>query len=103
MPGLMTREAVLLFGGVALLVGIAFIADRVLRSRRHGFSIRLQLFFAIVGTSILATGVIGTIGPVSSTGVAARWVMRHRAYPVTIAKLVPIMKKNAFEPIVSIR
>lgn len=59
MPGLLTREAVLLFGGVAVLVGIAFVAGRVLRSRRHGVSIRLQLFFAIAGTSIMATGVIG--------------------------------------------
>lgn len=59
MPGLLTREAVLLFGGVAVLIIIAFVAGRVLRSRRHGFSIRLQLFFAIVGTSTLTTGVIG--------------------------------------------
>lgn len=59
MPGLLTREAVLLLSGVALLVGAAFVAGRVLRSRRHGISIRLQLFFAIVGTSTLATGVIG--------------------------------------------
>ncbi|MCA9540343.1 MAG: HAMP domain-containing protein [Myxococcales bacterium] len=59
MPGLASREAVLLFGGSVLLVGLAFIASRVLRSLRHGFSIRLQLFFAIVGTSLLATGVIG--------------------------------------------
>lgn len=59
MPGLLTREAVLLLSGVALLVGVAFVAGRVLRSRRHGISIRLQLFFAIVGTSTLATGVIG--------------------------------------------
>lgn len=59
MPGLLTREAVLLLSGVALLVGAAFVAGRVLRSRRHGISIRLQLFFAIVATSTLATGVIG--------------------------------------------
>ncbi|MCA9602253.1 MAG: hypothetical protein KC417_09525 [Myxococcales bacterium] len=56
---LASREAVLLFGGVALLVGLAFVASRVLRSLRHGFSVRLQLFFAILGTSLMATGVIG--------------------------------------------
>lgn len=59
MVGLLTREAVLLIAGVVLLIGAAFVAGRVLRSRRHGFSIRLQLFFAIATTSILATGVIG--------------------------------------------
>lgn len=59
MPGLLTREAVLLLGGVVLLIGAAFVAGRVLRSRRHGFSIRLQLFFAIATPSILATVVIG--------------------------------------------
>lgn len=59
MPGLLTREAVLLLGGVVLLIGAAFVAGRVLRSRRHGFSIRLQLFFAIATPSILATIVIG--------------------------------------------
>lgn len=58
MPGLLTREAVLLLGGLVVLIGAAFVAGRVLRSRRHGFSIRLQLFFAIATTSVLACGVI---------------------------------------------
>ena len=53
------REIVLLGGGLTLLVGFAFLASRVLRSFNHGFSIRLQLFFGIWATSLLATGVIG--------------------------------------------
>ncbi len=58
-PFLASREAALLVVGVVLLVGVAFVVSRVLRSLRHGFSIRLQLFFAILGTSLLASGVIG--------------------------------------------
>ena len=55
----MNREALILFGGITLLVGTAFVASRVLRAFRHGFSIRLQLFFAIWFPSMLATAVIG--------------------------------------------
>lgn len=59
MVGLMSREAVLLLGGITLLVGLAFVGSRVIRSLNHGISIRLQLFFAIWLTSLMATGVIG--------------------------------------------
>lgn len=59
MPGLVSREALLLFGGIALLLVVAFVFSRVLRSLRHGFSIRLQLFFAISLPSFMVTGVIG--------------------------------------------
>ncbi len=59
MPGLMSREAALLLGGITLLVGLAFVGSRLMRSINHGISIRLQLFFAIWLTSLMATGVIG--------------------------------------------
>ncbi len=55
----MSREVLILFGGITLLIGTAFVASRVLRAFRHGFSIRLQLFFAIWVPSMLATAVIG--------------------------------------------
>ena len=55
----MSREALLLLGGLLVIVGLAFIGSRVVRSLNHGFSIRLQLFLSIWTTSMLATGVIG--------------------------------------------
>ena len=56
---MLDREIVLLGGGIVLLLGLAFVLSRVLRSLNHGFSIRLQMFFGIWTTSLLATGVIG--------------------------------------------
>lgn len=56
---LASREVALLLGGAALLVGVAFVAARVLRSLDHGFSVRLQLFFAVLAPSLLATAMIG--------------------------------------------
>lgn len=53
------REAVLLLVGAVLLLGSAFLGGRILRGFRHGFSIRLQLFFAIFGTAVISAGVIG--------------------------------------------
>jgi len=55
----MSREALLLLGGLLVIVGLAFIGSRVVRSLNHGFSIRLQLFLSIWTTSMLATAVIG--------------------------------------------
>ncbi len=54
-----TREAVLILSAVLMVLGSAFVLARVLRSRRHGFSVRLQLFLAIAGVSLVTTGVIG--------------------------------------------
>lgn len=54
-----TRETIILVAGAALLLGAAFVASRVLRSLRHGFSIRLQLFLAIFATAALTATVIG--------------------------------------------
>ncbi len=59
MGGLDWRDLAFLVSGGLALVGIAFVASRVLRSLRHGFSIRLQLFFAIALTSVLCTGLFG--------------------------------------------
>ncbi len=56
---LASRELVLLLGGAVLLVGVAFVAARVLRALEHGFSVRLQLFFAVLVPSLLATAMIG--------------------------------------------
>ncbi len=54
-----SRETIQLALIIGLLVGTAFVASRFLRSLRHGFSIRLQLFFAILLPSLMTTGVIG--------------------------------------------
>lgn len=53
------RETILLLVGAVILLGSAFVGSRVLRGFRHGFSIRLQLFFAIFGTAVISAGVIG--------------------------------------------
>lgn len=53
------RETILLIVGAVILLGSAFVGSRVLRGFRHGFSIRLQLFFAIFGTAVISAGVIG--------------------------------------------
>ncbi len=53
------REFIQILVVVVLLVGVTFVASRILRSLRHGFSIRLQLFFAILLPSLLTTGMIG--------------------------------------------
>lgn len=58
-PVLGSREALLLVGGIMALVGIAFVASRLLRSARHGLSIRLQLFLAMFATGIGTTVLIG--------------------------------------------
>jgi signal transduction histidine kinase len=59
MPTPLNREGLLLLGGLIVIIGLAFVGSRVVRSLNHGFSIRLQLFFSIWTTSMLATGVIG--------------------------------------------
>ncbi len=53
------REGLLIFSGVLMLVGSTFVASRVLRGFRHGFSIRLQLFIAIFVVATLTAGVMG--------------------------------------------
>ena len=53
------REAVLIVSGTLIVLGSGFVAARIMRSLRHGFSIRLQLFLAISGVSLLTTAVIG--------------------------------------------
>ncbi len=53
------REALLIISGTMMVLGSAFVAARVMRSLRHGFSIRLQLFLVIALVSLITTGVIG--------------------------------------------
>ena len=57
--GLSHREAILLFGGMTLLIALAFVIGRVVRSFDHGFSVRLQLFFCLWIMALSATGLIG--------------------------------------------
>jgi len=47
--------------GLLVVVGLAFVAARVLRSLRHGFSIRLQLFLAISLVTLALFGVFGVL------------------------------------------
>lgn len=53
------REVIVLLVGALALLGSAFVAGRVLRGLRHGFSIRLQLFFTILIPSLMATAMVG--------------------------------------------
>ncbi len=55
------RALLLLLFGVLVLVGQAFVIGRVLRSLRHGFSIRLQLFLAIAFVTFLLVGLFGLL------------------------------------------
>lgn len=55
------RALILLLFGVLVLVGSAFVIGRVLRSLRHGFSIRLQLFLAIAFVTFLLVGLFGLL------------------------------------------
>ncbi|MBU1429422.1 HAMP domain-containing protein [Myxococcota bacterium] len=52
-------EGALLFGGGLLIVGVAFLMERIARALRHGFSVRLQLFLSIAAVSLLTTSLIG--------------------------------------------
>jgi two-component system sensor histidine kinase CreC len=55
------RALILLLFGVAVMVGSAFVFARVLRSFRHGFSMRLQLFLAIAFVTFLLVGLFGLL------------------------------------------
>ena len=48
----------LLWGGLAFLT-FSYALGRVLHSLKHGFSIRLQLFFTLFSTSMISTTLIG--------------------------------------------
>ena len=54
-------EVVYLAAGMMLLVGSGLLASRVMRSLRHGFSIRLQLFLAMGSTAVLLMGIFGML------------------------------------------
>ncbi|MFZ4735099.1 MAG: ATP-binding protein [Bradymonadia bacterium] len=55
------RAAMLLVFGVLGLVGSAYVFNKVLRALRHGFSIRLQLFFAISSVTFVLMGLFGLL------------------------------------------
>lgn len=55
------RALILLLFGVLVMVGSAFVISRVLRSLRHGFSVRLQLFLAIAFVTFLLVGMFGLL------------------------------------------
>lgn len=55
------RALILLLFGVLVMVGSAFVLARVLRSFRHGFSMRLQLFLAIAFVTFLLVGLFGLL------------------------------------------
>lgn len=57
--GVGTGEIALLLFGTLLVAGGAILLSRVLRSLRHGFSIRLQLFIAMGVTAVLLMGLFG--------------------------------------------
>ena len=57
-------ELALLGGGAFLIALSAFVFARLLRSLRHGFSVRLQLFAALSLISLLITSLIGWWGVV---------------------------------------
>ncbi len=52
-------EAVLLLGGLLVVFVLLWIASRLCYAVRHGFSIRFLLFLAILGTTLLTTGLMG--------------------------------------------
>jgi signal transduction histidine kinase len=55
------RALLLIVSGIFLMLGTAFVADRVQRSLRHGFSIRLQLFLAASGITAAMMGIFGLL------------------------------------------
>lgn len=52
---------ILLLSGAVVLVGLTFVITRVVRSLRHGFSIRLQIFFALVIGNLVVMGAYGLL------------------------------------------
>ena len=96
MPGLVSREALLLFGGIVVLLVAAFVLGRVLKSLRHGFSIRLQLFFAIALPSLMVTGVIGLWVIDRLEARAAELALDQRSVTVVVELLKELGPKITF-------
>ncbi|MFN3202633.1 MAG: ATP-binding protein [Bradymonadia bacterium] len=51
----------MVIAGAVLLIGVTFVATRVARSLRHGFSIRLQIFIALVVGNLVVMGAYGLL------------------------------------------
>jgi len=96
LPGLVSREALFLFGGIVVLLVAAFVLGRVLRSLRHGFSIRLQLFFAIALPSLMVTGVIGLWVIDRLEARAAELALDQRSVTVVVQLLTELGPKITF-------
>ena len=92
----MSREALLLFGGIVVLLVAAFVLGRVLKSLRHGFSIRLQLFFAIALPSLMVTGVIGLWVIDRLEARAAELALDQRSVAVVVELLTELGPKITF-------
>ena len=46
------REVWLVLSGTLFLLGVAATAERILRARRHGYSVRLQIFVPLAATTL---------------------------------------------------
>ncbi|MCP4675113.1 MAG: hypothetical protein GY854_06330, partial [Deltaproteobacteria bacterium] len=55
------RQEAMLILGILFLVGILLTIARLLRARKHGLSIRLQVFVVLASTTFLLFGVFATI------------------------------------------
>ena len=55
------RQEALLVIGLLFLAGFAFTVSRLARARKHGLSIRLQVFLVLAVTTLLLTSVFGVI------------------------------------------
>jgi len=55
------RQEALLVIGLAFLAGFVYTLTRLFKAKKHGFSIRLQVFLALAATTFLLTSVFGAI------------------------------------------
>lgn len=55
------RELVLALSATLFLLGVAATAERLLRARRHGYSLRLQIFVPLAATTLVLSGSFAAI------------------------------------------
>ncbi|MBS2023004.1 MAG: hypothetical protein JST92_11370, partial [Deltaproteobacteria bacterium] len=55
------RELVLALAGTLFLLGVAATAERILRARRHGYSMRLQIFVPLAATTLALSSIFAFI------------------------------------------
>jgi two-component system sensor histidine kinase CreC len=56
-----SREVWLALFGALFLLGVAATAERILRARRHGYSVRLQIFVPLAATTLALSGSFAAI------------------------------------------